>query len=159
MLLYCCRAVPAVRQQSLPRGVSTLQFVWSQPHWTQPEACSSLQESNPVRPALCGRGAHGVLGLHAAAALLQATELGLRSSTAQELYYAYLPAATSSMLWWVPHLWSLTILAFRYLWGYLSDFKVHLKTWESLAILGWHHREYRDAINNTLKNIKYRCHL
>lgn len=62
------------------------------------ETRTTLQEPDPVRPALRGRGAHGVQRLHAAAAKLQTAVAGLRRRQAQVFHYAHLPAATAGVL-------------------------------------------------------------
>lgn len=57
-----------------------LQFMRTQSDWSKPEARQALQEPDSLRPALCRRRSHGVLGFHAAAAILQATVSRVRRS-------------------------------------------------------------------------------
>lgn len=69
-----------------------------------PETRSPLQEPDPVRPALRGRGADGVQRLHAAVAQLQAPVARLRGRPAQVFHHTHIPAATASLFRYVAKL-------------------------------------------------------
>ena len=75
-----------------------MQQLRDEPLGHQPEAGPPVQEPDPVRPPLRRHGPHGELGLHAAAAELQAPESGLRRRPEEELRHPHIPTPASGML-------------------------------------------------------------
>ena len=74
-----------------------MQQLWDEPQRAQPEEGAPVQEPDPLRPPLRRHGPHGELGLHAAAAQLQAVVAGVRGGQEEELDYAHLPAAPAGL--------------------------------------------------------------
>lgn len=81
--------------------MSAVQLVRPEPDGPEPEKGASLQEPDPVWPALRGRRAHGMLRFHATAPQFQTAESGLCSRQEEKLYHAYFPIAATGLLRWV----------------------------------------------------------
>lgn len=64
-LFYRYRNFIVVWQQTLPRRMSTLQFVWNEPNRPEPETGQKVQESHTLWSAFRRRRPDGVFGFHA----------------------------------------------------------------------------------------------